>query len=354
MSLGFKATEVATVVAVTALLAYGPSPAAAAEPEGSVPAPESSAAPAEAAVPTTTPAPAEAAVPTDPPAPDETKAPAEVTSEPAPAPAAAQPLEVEAEEPEATDDPAEPEPEAVGLLDLKVLDAVIPIPFGPPLSAFGLPLNILNYNLNGPSRSWFRPGTQYGGEAVALYVNAHVSNVLQIKSRKFGARPVPTGNTGAGSGTNAADVTAAGLHAKAISSRTDTKPTALGHNLPEATAESRIGALVSPYLVADGIETKARVKQRDDGEWETVTEVRFARLNMSGSEYQEDDIAPNTTHVIPGLGKVVLNEQTITRLPGDRYGAKVTAIHITLAVALGGLPVGADIYISSSEAIAYE
>jgi hypothetical protein len=66
------------------------------------------------------------------------------------------------------------------------------------------------------------------------------------------------------------------------------------------------------------------------------------------------DVAPNTSYDLVGLGKVVLNEQKITQIPGDRHGLEVNAIHITLDTAKFGLPVGADIYIGSAEAIIYE
>jgi hypothetical protein len=259
---------------------------------------------------------------------------------------------------EADDPPVE---DAEGLIDLNLQDKTISVPL--PLGAVELPLGIAGFDLDGKQKLLVPPfaSTTYGGEAVALNVNVNVLGLLSLKSRKLGAVPVGPSNNGGGAFPK--KIVSANMPelffgppemgAYGGSSYTQTSPTLYG-GFPKAEAGTKIAELVAPLINADGIEATARAEQLENGEWETVTHVRFARLDINGVTWQDKDVEPNRTQNISGLGKVVLNEQKITRLPGDRYAAKVTAIHITLSTAKLGLPVGTDIYIGTAEAIAYE
>lgn len=128
-----------------------------------------------------------------------------------------------------------------------------------------------------------------------------------------------------------------------------------GLTRPDAVSTVRVAELELGTFLADGIDVTARAQQRyPDNVFEATAKVHVARLKVGNKEYQDYDVPPNTTYSIVGLGKVVLNEQKITELPGDRYAAKVNAVRITLSTASLGLPIGTNIYIGSAEAVVYQ
>ena len=128
--------------------------------------------------------------------------------------------------------------------------------------------------------------------------------------------------------------------------------------LSEATATSTITDLrLFPSLLSSGVITATAIGSTshvrvDDGTPVTEGSLQFINLKIAGKAIPVD-VAPNTTIQVAGLGKVVINEQTPIRAPGFGHAFRVIALHITLDTARAGLPVGAEIQLGHSYAVAY-
>jgi hypothetical protein len=321
MRLRFKASALASVVAVTALSIQGLSPTMAAEPDS----------------------------------PDEPTAGAPAT-----------PAEPEATSPETTGGtPAEtgdvdgpPAGDTEGLVDVTIGEKTAPLQL--PLDVLSLPLDILRYNVS-KSGEQSAPGDRYDGSAVGLYIDAHVGDLLKLTSRKVAAVYMPKDESGGSDQRESARFAlpefffAPTVEAYGIESYAKSEELYFSYDRPAAEASTRVARFVASSLVAEGIEVTARAQQSyEDDTFSATAQMHVARLKIGTKEYNAVDIPPNKTYNIAGLGKVVLNEQKITEVPGDRYAAKVNAIHITLSTASLGLPVGTDIYVGSAEAILHE
>lgn len=348
MRLSVKPLAIAGVATVTALSVSGLSPTMAAEPDG---------------VDNSTTA--------------ETAAPAEtedtVTPEEAPATTSATPpAEDESGEPETSDTTApeateeSTEPEATGLIDLTVQDKTTSIPL--PIPGLTLPLDLGSLNLS-PQSAPATEDPQFGGFASGIYAEALASDEIRVKIGQLGA--ISMSPDGAPTSNSAARVylptlhlpvliaiPIVGIHAEGITVGTEGR-FSYPDNRPRAVAATEVedfsGQFYSANLTARGIHVRANVERLADGQYKLTGATQFAYLSFYGLVNWEDKpIEPNRTLEVPSLGTVVLNEQKITQLPGNRHGIRVTAIHITLGTAKFGLPAGADIYIGNAEAIVYE
>lgn len=312
MRLKHKMSAVASTIAVTALSVQGLSPATAADP-----------------------VPTETALPT----------PAAPAADAAPA--------------EAEDVPVPPAEDTEGVVDVKIGDATVPVGFSL-LEKYDV-FQILRYDVT--KETFEFTGDTYGGSAVGVYVDANVLDLIKITTRKLGLSSVPKS---AGGNSNSAEVArfsldglffAPGVEVFGIESNAKSAPLDRFTNRPEAQAAVRIARLKAAGLLIEGIDVTARAGQdyysgqTGDDTFSAGVTMHVTRLKSGTKEYQNYDVPPNTTYNILGLGKVVLNEQKITELPGDRYAAKVNAIRITLSTASLGLPIGTNIYIGSAEAI---
>ncbi|WP_332644431.1 choice-of-anchor P family protein [Aeromicrobium sp.] len=315
MRLKLKMSAVASLVAVTALSIQGLSPATAAEGEAQA---------------TATPTP---------------EAPA--TTDAAPA--------------EAEDVPVPPAEDTEGLVDVTIGEKTAPIPL--PLESFDV-VQILRYDVSKETFSF--NGDTYGGSAVGVYVDSNFLDLIKIVTRKLGLANVPKS---AGGNANTAEVArfsldgfffAPGVEAFGIESDARSAPIDRFNDHLAARSTVRIARLKAAGLLIEGIDVTAFAGQTyfdgrtEDDTFSATTQMHVTRLKSGNSEYQNYDVPPNTTYNISGLGKVVLNEQKITELPGDRYAAKVNAIRITLSTASLGLPIGTNIYIGSAEAVVYQ
>lgn len=318
MDLKFKVPAVVALVAVTALSIQGLSPTAAAEPD---------------------------AVPT----------PAAATSGEASAPAP--------DESVAADEPAVPE--APKLLDLTFGKKTSVIRLG----ALTLPLNLGSIDLN-PEAAPSSASPRFGGGASGITATINAAGLVQVKTTKLGSLAMRPDGEFAERTAALVQVPALPLPlpipdlnllsggAKSIKSFTGGYQT-YPDKRPIATARTDVAQVgLGVYfaaITANGVRASARVERRADGTYEFTGVSHFADLSMGGVvNPTTSQVAPNTSYDLVGLGKVVLNEQKITQIPGDRHGLEVNAIHITLDTAKFGLPVGADIYIGSAEAIIYE
>lgn len=344
---------VASTVAAMSLSMLGPSPATAVDPD-------STDEPPTAAPSTPTPTPTEAPAPAkseDVPS-EETPAEEAPTVDIDPPQAEAEPDEVKVAE-----EPAEPE--ATGLLDLTILGTTVPIA----LPGLTLPLNLGWLDLN-PQTAPATADPQFGGSASGLYAEALASDAIRVRTGQLGAVAMqpdgtPTDRTTAHVEVPSVEVPSplppipiAGLAADGVRVRTSGGLT-FPDKRPSATARTEIqnfsGNIYSANIIADGVHVSANAQRLADGQYQFTGRTKFAYLSIYGLVNWEDkEIEPNRTYDVAGLGKVVLNEQVLTQLPGDRQGIRVTGIHITLGTSKFGLPAGTDIYIGSAEAIIYE
>lgn len=200
-------------------------------------------------------------------------------------------------------------------------------------------------------------GFQLGGGGLGAYAFAHVGDEVEAKTGKIGSRLMPPlGTSGRTLSNTTLKVNMPGLLiAKAVES------TVTGTSIPalsEATATSTVTALrLFPSLLSSGLITATAIGstshvRMDGGTPVTEGSLQFLNLKIAGKAIPID-VAPNTTLNIAGLGKVVINEQKEIRAPGGGHAFQVTALHITLDTARGGLPVGAEIQLGASQAIAY-
>ncbi|MDR7086089.1 hypothetical protein J2X11_000928 [Aeromicrobium panaciterrae] len=262
------------------------------------------------------------------------------------------------------DVPGPPAEDTEGLVDVKIGDATVPVGFSL-LEKYDV-FQIARYDVSDSNYHYTGYLDQYDGQAVGVYIDANVADLLKITSRKIAGAEVPRS---AGGNSNSHEVArfsldgfffAPGIELFNIESNAKSAPVDRFTNRPEAQAAVKISRLRAAGLVIEGIDVTARAGQNyysgqtGDNTFSATTTMHVARLKSGTKEYQNYDVPPNTTYSIPGLGKVVLNEQKITELPGDRYAAKVNAVRITLSTASLGLPIGTNIYIGSAEAVVYE
>lgn len=311
MRLKLKVSAVASVIAVSALSVQGLSPATAAEPEA-------------------------AGEP-------------QATASPTPAlPAAAE------EEPE--DVPVPPAEDTEGLLDVAIGDDVVPVSLTP-YEEFSA-ATVVKWNLG--RSGYTTTGDRYGGSAVGAFIDADIAGLLKITSRRLALSNVDKSG-GVGNSHEVAGLDLGGfflgatLKASGIESSTRSTPLHHLEDVPSAEALVRIARLDTGTLLVEGLDVTAFAGQTHENRTSRATAtMHVTRLKSGTKEYNDYDVPPNTTHTIPGLGKVVLNEQKITELPGDRYSATVNAVRITLSTASLGLPVGTNIYLGSAEAIYHQ
>jgi hypothetical protein len=199
-------------------------------------------------------------------------------------------------------------------------------------------------------------GLQLGGGGLGAYAFAHVGDEIQAESGQIGLKTMPPlGTNGRTLSNTTSKVNVQGLlTAKAVQS------TVTGTSVPalsEATATSTITELrLFPSLLSSGVITATAIGSTshvrvDDGTPITEGSLQFINLKIAGKAIPVD-VAPNTTIHVAGLGKVVINEQTEIRAPRFGHAFRVIALHITLDTARAGLPVGAEIQLGHSYAVA--
>lgn len=200
-------------------------------------------------------------------------------------------------------------------------------------------------------------GLQLQGVGLGAYAFAHVGDQIQARTGQIGGKSLPPrGTSGKTLSNTTTKVNLPGLLiAKAVES------TVNGTSVPalsEATVTSSVtGLRLFPSLLSSGLITATAIGSTshvrvDDGTPITEGNLQFINLKIAGKPISIN-VAPNTTLNIAGLGKVVINEQKQIRTPGGAHAFQVIALHITLDTARAGLPVGAEIKLGDSYAIAY-
>lgn len=254
---------------------------------------------------------------------------------------------------------ADAPPPSKNLLTLGLLGKLIPIPMPiTQLSPILDGITEIEVDLEVPD-----PPTQptypsdIGGRAVGAYLETQIGDLLSVQTATLGVEYLgdwqdPEHHTvRIGNGIIPHNFDVAGVN---VLTRSSTRSPWNDDRIAYVEAQvSRVE--ISTGLVLEGITSSVSLRQDGYAEPTIDANVAFGEVALEGSHPVSVPVKvpPNTRYEVPGLGTVILNEQTITRLPGDRYGARVHAVHVILDTALGDLPVGAELFLGTAEAYLY-
>jgi|GEM_PF-3387494 len=191
---------------------------------------------------------------------------------------------------------------------------------------------------------------QFGGHAIGMYTDVGWANTIKLKSGRIAASYIqPDGRN------NSSEVVASGETPWPLSLRYSTfyASANAGGEVNKTRFARGTTQVTDQAGFHQGLYAEAQAERRVDGSCIVTTNTGYAPLEFLGEHDSQKNIAPNTTYDVPGVGQVVLNEQQHVNIPGQKCGARLNAIHITLSTAQYGLPAGADIYIGAIEAIVY-
>lgn len=115
----------------------------------------------------------------------------------------------------------------------------------------------------------------------------------------------------------------------------------------QITSKAKIGGidLLSGAIKVDAVETTNIARATPSG-FSKEAESKLATLTIGGKSYPLES-APNTTVEIPGLAKVVINEQISNSGPSG-IETKVNALRVTLLEDFAGAKLGSTIKLASS------
>lgn len=113
----------------------------------------------------------------------------------------------------------------------------------------------------------------------------------------------------------------------------------------KGTSSVQSADLLDGFLTADLIKGVSRTERLANGSRSASYQgSRFVNLRVAGIAIG-DEVQPNTTIGVPGVGELVLYE-TVTKTTPDEIGAGVTMVHLTVDTAnTFGLPVGTEVRI---------
>jgi hypothetical protein len=100
--------------------------------------------------------------------------------------------------------------------------------------------------------------------------------------------------------------------------------------------------LLNGVVTADAIKVQANLKKTALGVVTKNQKLTFVRLKVAGVRIPLN-VRPNTKINVPNVATVVINEQKTTPT-----STAILGIHITLTVALPGLPVGSEIHVAAA------
>lgn len=165
------------------------------------------------------------------------------------------------------------------------------------------------------------------GFAYSTRAQVHVGNAVNVLSAPVAVIICPAGGTNGADLTNGtARVMLPGLaDIKGIANTANATVTA---NMTDATLTSKTGAvnLLNGAITLDAITSTSHVHQ--DGSNPPTKDVSSQILNLTiGGNPVPVNVSPNTVIEIPGLVRVVINEQS--ELPFPFNGKAVMALHVT-------------------------
>lgn len=187
-----------------------------------------------------------------------------------------------------------------------------------------------------------------GGYAFGTQVTATVANAINVVSGPTALISSPPSGT---FGYELVNSTAAVnvpllLKVGVVESRTTstTSPTAA-----DVTHSNRVAGvnLLSGLIRADAVQATSRAQKLPGGERINTPTTEIVNLVIAGKKIPIT-VAPNTAITIPGVARVVVNEQSTSAT-----GNLVSALHVTLLAPKGGLRTGADIYVAVASSQIY-
>ncbi|MEZ0578892.1 choice-of-anchor P family protein [Nocardioides sp. MH1] len=186
------------------------------------------------------------------------------------------------------------------------------------------------------------------GYAYSSRVTVHAGDAVNVMSAPTGVVICPAG------GTNGVDLTNATARVRVpgvadVKGLANTADATVTSNRTDAKMVAQIGAvnLLGGAITLDAITATSRVVQRGNHRPAKHAHAEILGLVIDGNPIPVG-VDPNTTIEIPGLVKVIINEQT--RLPFPYNGRAVRALHV---IALPGAPddiAGIDIEIGVAAA----
>ncbi len=171
------------------------------------------------------------------------------------------------------------------------------------------------------------------GFAYSTRVGVHAGDAVDVKSAPTAVVICPAG------GTNGVDLTNATARVLLpgvlkVNALANTANATVTNAETDATMTAKIGAVdvLNGLITLDAVVAKARVNQVGSNPPTKTASSKVLGLSIGGDEIPVK-VSPNTVIEIPGLVKVIINEQT--NLPFPYNGIAVRALHI---IALPGAP----------------
>lgn len=106
--------------------------------------------------------------------------------------------------------------------------------------------------------------------------------------------------------------------------------------------------LLNGLIKAQAVKVIARSQRLADGSRIQTPSTEIAGLVINGKKIGTLNVSPNTTITVPGVVKVVINEQAL-----DARANTVTGLHVTLLRPRSGLKVGAELYVGIAGSIVF-
>ncbi|GAA3530718.1 hypothetical protein GCM10022234_29920 [Aeromicrobium panaciterrae] len=124
-----------------------------------------------------------------------------------------------------------------------------------------------------------------------------------------------------------------------------TSPTAA-----EITHTNNIGKvnILNGLIKADAVKVSAKSEKFANGDRAQTPHTDIVGLYINGKKILTLDFKPNTVIEVPGVARIVINEQA-----KDARANTVTALHVTLLKPRSGLKVGAEIYVGIAGSIVF-
>lgn len=183
--------------------------------------------------------------------------------------------------------------------------------------------------------------TKVGGYGYGTRVLAHAGPSIRAESGPTAYGVLPIFGTNGYTVTNSTlAVNLPGLlSAGAIETTNKSTSVPITADVTNTNETARV-SLLNGLITADAIKVTAHLAKKADGTSATDASTKLVHLRIAGIVIPID-VPPNTTITIPLIGTVVIDQQirTATRIT-------VTGLHLTLSVALPGLPVGTDIEVA--------
>lgn len=193
------------------------------------------------------------------------------------------------------------------------------------------------------------PTDVFGGQAFAALANDSIGSVTENRIGK--AALVNIGCEGTGGKTRTASI--ASLNASGVLNTGDAMTTAFagpegGAQVARTTAQISNVNLLGGLITVGTIQAVAQDSIQNGVETPSTDGSGFAGLTVAGIPVPIT-VPPNTTLSLPGIGTVVVNEQTVN----GNGNVSVNGLHITVSsLNLLGLPVGTDLVVAHASASA--